>query len=119
METVRNLDLVHAEKVRERPGYAGRSTCPGRYSLVEALVAVDRGPVLLHPRVERRRCPSSRMYFSSPDLTICASWATVGELSWPLKPPIVTTALPVWMMIGAVVCEPVAATRYFAAPWCF
>jgi hypothetical protein len=35
-----------------------------------------------------------------------------------LKPPIVTTALPVTTMIGAVVCEPVAATRYFADPWC-
>jgi len=40
-----------------------------------------------------------------------ASRLTVGAGSLPLKPPIVITALPVAMMIGAVVCEPPAASR--------
>ena len=35
----------------------------------------------------------------------------------PLKPPMVTTGSPVAMMIAAVVCEPLAATRYLAEPW--
>src|SRR3954470_4186987 len=56
-------------------------------------------------------------YFNSPFLTISASCVTVGVLSLPLKPPIVTTGSPVAMMIDAVVCDPVAATRYFAEPW--
>ena len=62
--------------------------------------------------------PDSRTYFSSPSATIFASWLTVGAGSWPLKPPMVTTGSPVSMMICAVVCEPTAATRYFAEPWC-
>ena len=47
---------------------------------------------------------------------MAGSWLTVGAGSPPLKPPIVTTARPVWMMIGAVVCDPVAASRYLALP---
>src|SRR3954452_943675 len=46
------------------------------------------------------------------------SWAVVGAGSAPLNPPTVTTAWPVSMMTGAVVIEPLAATRYFAEPWC-
>ncbi|MDQ2895916.1 MAG: hypothetical protein M3Y09_09770 [Actinomycetota bacterium] len=49
-------------------------------------------------------------------LTIAASWLTVGAGSPPLKPAIVTTARPVWMMIGAVACDPNAASRYLALP---
>src|SRR3954468_12445504 len=42
---------------------------------------------------------------------------SVGAGSAPLNPPMVTTAFPVLMMIGAVVIDPFAATRYFAEPW--
>src|SRR3954447_16806275 len=48
---------------------------------------------------------------------MACSWLSVGAGSAPLNPPIVTTALPVLMMIGAVVIDPFAATRYFAEPW--
>src|SRR3954465_12723052 len=48
---------------------------------------------------------------------MACSWLSVGAASAPLNPPIVTTALPVSMMIGAVVIDPFAATRYFAEPW--
>jgi hypothetical protein len=53
---------------------------------------------------------------SCPLLTIAASWVTVGAGSDPVKPPIVSTGLPVAMMIDAVLWVPVAATRYFALP---
>src|SRR3954453_7668817 len=45
------------------------------------------------------------------------SCLSVGAGSAPLNPPMVTTALPLLMMIGAVVIDPFAATRYFAEPW--
>ena len=79
--------------------------------------------MLLHPGRDRAaaaargRPPPTSAYFSWPLATIGASCATVGAGSWPVKPPIVTTGLPVAMMIEAVACEPVAATRYFAEPW--
>ena len=57
------------------------------------------------------------MYLSSPLGDHLLELGDGRRVVRPLKPPIVTTALPVWMMIGAVVCEPVAATRYFALPW--
>src|SRR3954454_22213153 len=60
---------------------------------------------------------ASRTYSSAPLRTIAASCATVGARSPPLKPPIVTTGLPVAMMIGAALPEPDTATRYFAEPW--
>src|SRR4051812_48982723 len=60
---------------------------------------------------------ASRTYSSAPLRTIAASCATVGAGSPPLKPPIVTTGLPVAMMIGAALPEPDTATRYFAEPW--
>src|SRR4051794_5108832 len=58
-----------------------------------------------------------RTYWSSPRLTIAASCDSVGVGSPPLKPPIVTTGLPVARMIGAALPDPDTATRYFAEPW--
>src|SRR3954465_7618640 len=69
------------------------------------------------PPGPRKPPPPSSTYFSCPLLTIAASWETVGAGSPPLKPPIVTTGLPVAMMIGAALPDPEVATRYLAEPW--
>ena len=92
-------DRLHRGAVGLDPrGQGGRTAGPGRPAAAAAEAAAARDQDVLE--------------FAAA--TILASWLTVGAGSLPLKPPIVTTARPVWMMIGAVVCEPVAASRYLA-----
>ncbi len=58
----------------------------------------------------------TRTYFSWPLDTSFSNWARDGSGSLPLKPPIVTTGLPLAMMMESELDEVNAATRYFEDP---